>query len=108
MAAQPDRNRSVYVVELDAEVLSKKPFAQANPQYEEGAPCVYVGMTALSPEARYAQHKAGLRASKYVRQYGLHLSVSECVSGLTYKDAVNEEVRKADELRARGWAVWQN
>jgi len=108
MSVQPHRKRSVYVIELDAEVLSKKAFAQANPQYEEGALCVYVGMTALSPEARFAQHKAGRKASKYVRRYGLRLMVSECIPGLTYEEAGDQEVRKADELRGRGWAVWQN
>ena len=44
---------NIYVIELDKEVLSKKKFREANPDYEEGKPCVYVGMTNKTPEERF-------------------------------------------------------
>jgi Protein of unknown function (DUF3293) len=34
---------------------------------------VYVGQTGLDPEARFAQHKAGLKASRSVRRFGVEL-----------------------------------
>jgi hypothetical protein len=36
----------VYVIELDKDVLYESKFKKANPEYETGKPCVYVGMTA--------------------------------------------------------------
>jgi len=43
----------VYVIELDESVLQDPAFVRANPRYRAGQPCLYVGMTSLSPEERY-------------------------------------------------------
>ena len=45
---------SVYVVELSLDVLDEARFRRANPGYAWGKPCVYVGMTGLSPDVRFA------------------------------------------------------
>jgi len=37
----------VYVIRLDEAVLKNRRFPAANPDYREGAPCVYVGATGL-------------------------------------------------------------
>ena len=43
---------NIYVIELDKEVLKKKKFREANPDYVNGSPCVYVEMKSKSPEER--------------------------------------------------------
>lgn len=107
MPGQSPRNRTVYVIKLDPTVMNKRRFSGENPQYVQGKPCVYVGMTVRSPQERYGQHKADERSNKYVRAYGERILAEECVSGLTYSEAQKEEVRVAETLRQRGWAAWQ-
>ena len=68
--ARPHHN--VYVVELSSEVLEAK-FRRCNPDYVDGKPCVYVGMTGLDPDLRFDRHKAGIQANAYVTKYGLRL-----------------------------------
>ena len=45
----------------------------ANPKRDPKKPCVYVGMTGLTPEERFANHKAGTKAASVVKRYGLRL-----------------------------------
>ena len=47
----------VYVIELDINVLYEPKFKKANPDYEAGKPCVYVGMTGLDPDSRLINTK---------------------------------------------------
>jgi hypothetical protein len=63
----------VYVVELSPDVLNEPRFMKANPTYRLGKPCVYVGMTGLTPDERFDKHKAGIKSNKYARLYGLRL-----------------------------------
>ena len=49
--ARPHHN--VYVVELSSEVLREAKFRRCNPDYVDGKPCVYVGMTGLDPDLRF-------------------------------------------------------
>ena len=99
----------VYVVELDPAVLERKKFMEQNPKYRPGKPCVYVGMTGLSPEKRFENHKRGYKASRWVRDYGWHLRPDLFPDGapFSYKDAQRMERHVARELRAIGYAVWQ-
>ncbi len=46
---------------------------KANPGYQAGKPCVYVGMTGLDPDVRFDKHKAGIQANRYVQRFGLRL-----------------------------------
>ena len=39
----------VYVIELSKDVLYEGRFKKANPDYDYGKPCVYVGMTVSDP-----------------------------------------------------------
>ena len=50
-------HHSVYVVELSSEVLNEPRFRRANQDYRLGFPCVYVGMTGLSPEVYESMKK---------------------------------------------------
>ena len=100
---------SVYVVQLDKTVLEKKQFSQANPNYNPKKACLYVGMTGLTPKARFANHKAGRKASKYVRDFGMYLRrrLFEKYNPMTREEAEKMEVELAEKLRSKGYAVWQ-
>jgi hypothetical protein len=100
----------VYVILLDDQVLKHKRFKEANPAYEGSSPCVYVGMTGLDPDARFDKHKAGIKASTYVRLYGERLMpelVADLKQPMSYSDAKYLEVDVAIKLRELGYAVWQ-
>lgn len=100
----------VYVVELDPKVRNISRFARANPDARVDKPCIYVGMTGLTPEARYAKHKTGVRSSRFVRHFGVRLSPEhyERYNPMTYEEAKALEPELAADLRKRGFAVWQN
>lgn len=101
---------NIYVIELDKEVLTKKRFMKANPDYVDGKRCFYVGMTSHAPEKRFEQHKAGIKSNSYARRFGLKLRPRHYAvhNPMTYDDAVEMEKEKARRLRKRGYAVWQN
>lgn len=107
MARRP--HYSVYVVELAQAVLDEPRFRKANPGYETGKPCVYVGMTGLSPDLRFDKHKAGIQANRFVQQYGLRLlpHLYEPYNPMQYDDARDLEVEVAIDLREGGYGVWQ-
>ena len=100
---------NVYVVALDGKVLQHTGFRQANPHHKSGKPCLYIGMTSKTPDERLRQHKAGYRASKYVKRYGkwLRRRLYEDYNPLTREEAVELEVTLAEDLRRKGYAVWQ-
>ena len=53
MPKKPRRHHhNVYVIELDSRVLRSRKFLAANPGRDPAKPCVYVGMTGLSPAER--------------------------------------------------------
>jgi hypothetical protein len=99
----------VYVVELDPAVLNLARFRKANPERDMLKPCVYVGMTGLTPEQRFAKHKAGIRANPYVRRFGLRLlpKLYAYANPMPYEAARDMEVELAIGLREEGYAVWQ-
>lgn len=99
----------VYVVELSKDVLYEARFRRSNPRYTHGMPCVYVGMTGLDPDMRFDRHKAGIRANRYVREYGLRLlpGLYECYNPMPYDGAREMEVELAIALREQGYGVWQ-
>jgi hypothetical protein len=102
-------HHSVYIVELSKEVLNEPRFLRANAAYRLGFPCVYVGMTGLSPDVRFDKHKAGIQSSKFVRLYGLHLvpSLYAMYNPMPYDAARDMEVELAISLREKGYGVWQ-
>ena len=99
----------VYVVELSKDVLYEPRFKKANPDYITGKPCVYVGMTGLDPDARFDKHKAGIKANRYVQQFGLRLlpKLYEVYNPMPYEGARDMEVELAISLREAGFGVWQ-
>jgi predicted GIY-YIG superfamily endonuclease len=99
----------VYVVELSREVWYEPRFRRANPDYDPRQPCVYVGMTGLNPDARFDKHKAGIKANRFVKQYGLRLmpELYECFNPMPYRAACEMEVELGIGLREQGYGVWQ-
>ena len=108
--ANTKKHHSVYVIELDEAVLREKKFVLANPERDPYLSCLYVGMTGLDPEVRFENHKRGYKANWYARKYGLHLlpQIYEYYNPMSYREAAAKEKQLAEELRAEGYAVWQN
>src|SRR4029450_9455926 len=63
---------SIYAIELDREVEKKAAFRKRNPG---GTPAgrLYIGMTGLTPEKRFARHRAGTQSGRFVRDHGVRL-----------------------------------
>ncbi len=100
----------VYALELDDSVLSESSFIARNPGYIAGKPCVYVGMSSLSPEERAAQHLEGTKnVSRLAHTYGLGLRMDLVgdVKRVRRNWALQDEKRLARSLRSRGYGVWQ-
>jgi len=108
-AASPRLGHHVYVIELDPVVLRDRRFRARNPNYVEGMPCVYVGMTGLPVQRRFANHRAGIKSNRYVHKYGVRLlpQLYECFNPMPYAAARQMEQELADELQEKGYAVWQ-
>lgn len=111
-ARAPKRQRPhyhVYVIELSPDVLLLARFRKCNPNYVDGKPCVYVGMTGLDPDVRFDKHMAGIQSNSYVRRYGLRLlpDLYEGFNPMSYQDAVAREVEVGIDLRSAGFGVWQ-
>ena len=85
----------VYVVEL-------------KDQDGPGTSGLYVGMTGLTREERFANHKASVKCSHIVRDFGVRLAPEfhEHIKPMTWKDAVAKEKAWAEELRANGFRVY--
>jgi hypothetical protein len=98
----------IYVVRLSSEVLKEKDFMKTNPGAQDAKDPLYVGMTGTSWEERFAQHKRGYKASRIVRKYGQELVPELCLPYMPHSVAKPREATYATELRASGYAVWQN
>ena len=74
----------------------------------DGKAGYYVGMTGLSPERRFENHKVGIKAAKVVRRYGERLvpRLYQHLNPMPYRKAVEMEVALADSLRKRGYQVY--
>jgi hypothetical protein len=107
--AKTPHHHSVYVVELDPAVLRDTRYRRANPQHRAGFACLYVGSTGLPPGERFQNHKAGVKANRYVRDFGIGLlpEMYECFNPMPWAAAVELEHDLAVELREKGYAVWQ-
>jgi len=82
----------------------------ANPARDPSQPCVYVGMTGLTPEKRYENHAAGIRSSSLVHRFARRLrsDLYEGINPMSYREASRMEKVLAKVLRSDGYGVWQN
>jgi predicted GIY-YIG superfamily endonuclease len=74
----------------------------------DGKAGYYVGMTGLTPEARFANHKAGIKSASVVRRFGVRLVpvLYEHLNPMPYDEALRLEAQLAEELRARGFQIF--
>jgi len=104
---QPEHHHNVYVVLLDPAVGRVRKVRAANPKRDRKKPRVYVGMTGLSPEERFANHKAGTKAASVVKRFGLRLlpELYEHLNPMPFEAAVEMEKDLAEDLRGAGYTV---
>ena len=104
---QPEYHHKVYVVLLDPAAGKIRSVRQANPTRDPKKPCGYVGMTGLTPEERFANHKAGIKAAALVKRYGLRLmpELYAHLNPMPYEVAVQMEEDLAQDLRQAGYVV---
>ena len=88
-------HHSVYVVYL------------RNPR-GDGKAAYYVGMTGLTPERRFQNHKQGIKAAGVVRRFGERLvpRLYAHLNPMPYAKAQQMEVALAGSLRKRGFVVY--
>jgi hypothetical protein len=74
----------------------------------DGKAGYYVGMTGLSPEQRFQNHKNGIKAARVVRKYGQRLvpRLYAHLNPMPYARAKQMETVLADSLRKRGYTVY--
>jgi predicted GIY-YIG superfamily endonuclease len=104
---QPELHHNVYVALLDPAVGKIQKVRAENPRRNPRKPCVYVGMTGLTPQQRFANHKAGIKAAAVVKRYGLRLlpELYEHLNPMPYEAAVQMEMDLAEDLRRAGYTV---
>jgi hypothetical protein len=97
----------VYVVLLKPEVARFRKVQRENPKRTSDKPCVYVGMTGLTPEERFANHKAGIKSASMVKSFGLRLlpELFQHLNPMPFDAAVRMEVDLAEDLRQQGYTV---
>ncbi len=102
-------HHNVYVIQLRADVVKETKFLAENPHMNPSLPCYYVGITGLTLEKRFNNHKNRNKASRIARKYGMHLvpELYEELNPMTYEEAKNMEPKLAMRLRSKGHGIWQ-
>ncbi|MGA1237721.1 MAG: hypothetical protein ACO34E_12750 [Limisphaerales bacterium] len=97
----------VYVVLLESRVAQFRRVRAENPGRDPEKPCVYVGMSGLDPEERFANHKRGEKASSFVKNYGIRLlpELYAHLNPMPFEAAVEMERDLAEDLRREGYTV---
>lgn len=106
----PRLTHNVYVVKLHPAVLRFEPFRQRNPGYRAGQPCVYVGMTGLTPEQQFANCVQDQYAESFVKRYGLRLmpELYDFANPMPFEAARKMQGELVHSLRMDGYGVWQD
>jgi hypothetical protein len=106
-AGQAQAHHCVYVVLLEPAVNKIRKVQTANPNRDPRKPSVYVGMTGLTPEERFANHKRGRKGSSLVKCYGLRLlpELYAHLNPMRYEAAAQMEKDLAEDLRRAGYTV---
>ena len=97
----------VYVVLLDPAVGRLRKVRAANPSRGAEQPCVYVGMTGLVPDERFANHKAGIKCAWVVKRFGVRLlpELYAHLNPMPFEAAAQMERDLAEDLRQAGYTV---
>jgi hypothetical protein len=74
----------------------------------DGRAGYYVGMTGLTPEERFHNHKNGIKAARVVKKHGVRLvpRLYAHLNPMPYEKAKAMEVFLAESLRKRGYVVF--
>jgi hypothetical protein len=106
-ADQGAHHHNVYVVLLDGRAGKLRRVRAENPAPDVNKPCVYVGMSGLTPEERFANHKQGIKAAGLVKRYGIRLmpELYAHLNPMPYDAAVEMEKDLADDLKRLGYTV---
>ena len=104
---EADFHHSVYVVLLRPEVARGHKVRHENPARQPAQPCVYVGMTGLTPEERFANHLHGKQAAWVVKKFGVQLlpELYAHLNPMPYDAALMMEQELAEDLRRQGYTV---
>jgi hypothetical protein len=97
----------VYVVLLDQAVGKVRKVRLVNPDRDPAKPCVYVGMTGLTPEERFANHQRGIKSSALVKRFGIRLlpELYLHLNPMPYEAAAQMEQDLTEDLRRVGYTV---
>lgn len=100
-------HHNVYVVLLEPYAAKSPSVIRANPRRDPAKPCLYVGMTGLTPDERFANHKSGLKAAAIVKKHGVRLlpQFYEVFNPMPFDVAVTMEQELAEDLRRQGYTV---
>ena len=92
---------------LKSEVCKNRKVRGANLKRDPAKPCVYVGLTGLSPHERFANHKKGIKAASFVTRFGVRLlpELYEHLNPMPYDAAAQMEKDLAEDLRQVGYTV---
>ena len=104
---QPEQHHHVYVVLLDPDVGKIRKVRAENSKRDLKKPCVYVGMTGLTPGERFSNHKAGIKDAWVVKRFGIRLlpELYEHLNPMPFEAATQMEIDLADDLRRAGYTV---
>jgi predicted GIY-YIG superfamily endonuclease len=104
---EAEHHHSVYVVLLAPAAQTLRAVQAANPARDPAKPAVYVGMTGLSPETRFENHKAGIKAAAVVRRHGVRLlpELYAHLNPMPFEAAAQMERDLAEDLRRQGYTV---
>jgi predicted GIY-YIG superfamily endonuclease len=74
----------------------------------DGKAAYYVGMTGLTPEQRFENHKQGIKSAGIVRRFGERLvpRLYAHLNPMSYVRALEMEGLLAESLRKRGYVVY--
>ena len=99
-------HHNVYVVLLAPAAAKMRKVRTENPNRGK-KPCIYVGMTGLTPQERFANHKAGIKAAAVVKRFGLRLmpELYEHLNPMPFDAATQMEKDLAEDLRRAGYTV---
>jgi hypothetical protein len=104
---RPAEHHNVYVVLLDPAVGKIPKVRDANPDRDRKRWCIYVGMTGLTPEERFANHKSGIKDAWVVNRYGIRLlpELYAHLNPMPFEAAAQMEKDLAEDLRRAGYTV---
>jgi hypothetical protein len=74
----------------------------------DGKAGYYVGMTGLTPDQRFDNHKQGIKSARVVKRCGERLvpRLYAHLNPMPYKKALEMEAILAESLRKRGFTVY--